>query len=148
MHTPRPIASTLPEAPKARLTRRDRDLLLALREHAALGFAPPVVRDRIEWKLAVAEILSPRENPDGYVQIGSIITCRFDEVSPGSLRMVLSERLVSGAEDVAVTSALGIAILGMCEGNLTDVPGEVGNVRVVTVTPPRPSGGDTTGLCT
>lgn len=117
----------------AKLTYRDYHLLLALREHASLGFAEPDVIDRITRKLADSESMLADETCARFAQIGSLVTFCLDERLQVCSKLVLSPRVLEGPGDIPITTALGMALLGMSEGSVPIVERQkVSVTRVVT----------------
>lgn len=132
----------------ARLTRRDRDLLLALREHAIVGFAPYEVIDHIERKLALAVVLAETESRPECVQIGSELVFRAGPSSVVSAKLVLSPGRAIGPGHVVVTTPLGLALLGMPAGATLSVEEPGPAIRIDAVKPPVPLGpGMATSVC-
>lgn len=126
----------MPHLPRAKLTYRDYHLLLALQEHASLGFAEPEVLDRITRKLTESEILSGEQNSDDIVQIGSLVTFMLDGGLQVSSRLMLSPRVLRNPGDISTITPLGMALLGTREGNMQPVSELDNIIRVARVIPP------------
>lgn len=123
--------------PIARLSWRDRQLLLALREHALLGFSSGDIIPCIDDKLAAAP-LQLAGKLDDHVQIGSRFVYSAAQHSRQWTRLVLSARKVTGSDDLILTSPLGMAALGMPEGSVVAVA-QIGlTLWIHEVLPPAP----------
>ena len=127
--------------PLTRLSRRDRQLLLALREHALLGFASGEVIPRIDDKLAAA-ILQPAGELSDHVQIGSRFVCGTTPQWRRWTRLVTSPGELREPDDLVVTSPLGMAALGIAEGSLIAVAQTGLTLWIGQVLPPVPAGAE------
>lgn len=121
--------------PTARLTSRDRDLLLAVQDHALAGFAPLDIVDRIERKLAAAVVLTERLCLADCVQIGSDVAFRIGREDERLATLVLNGRQAY-PDPVTIASPLGLALLGMPAGVTVSVEGQAPALRIDAVTPP------------
>lgn len=109
-------ARSMINAPTARISFRDRNLLEALREHALLCGGPADLPERIDRKLA-SSIKLKEHDPEEHdrVMIGSTLVCKIASERL-VVKLVLSEALVRAPGDVPVTRQLGLDLLGLPAG--------------------------------
>jgi transcription elongation GreA/GreB family factor len=106
----------MPDQFASRLTRRDRLLLQALREHARLGFGPAGLISMIDRKLSASGHLE--DDAEDHATIGSTLDCRLNEELV-VLKLLLREALIREPGEIAVTTPCGMALLGLPVGAQT-----------------------------